>query len=130
MSCFSFIYFYYCMVLLNNFFIKFVDLRKHDFVKIHGIMYWINVRFVYLVEAIDYTGATATVIGWGRTGESEPVSNELRRVNLPILSQEECDQAGYQKNRISENMFCAGYLAGDLDACFVSIRLDKNRTAY
>lgn len=69
------------------------------------------------------------MIGWGRTGESEPVSNELRRVNLPILSQEECDQAGYQKNRISENMFCAGYLAGDLDACFVSIRLDKNRTA-
>ncbi|KAK9302902.1 hypothetical protein QLX08_005241 [Tetragonisca angustula] len=69
-------------------------------------------------KAIDYTGATATVIGWGRTGESEPVSNELRRVNLPILSQEECDQSGYQTNRISENMFCAGYLEGDLDACF------------
>ncbi|XP_071859986.1 trypsin 3A1-like isoform X1 [Bombus fervidus] len=69
-------------------------------------------------KAIDYTGATATVIGWGRTGENEPVSNELRRVNLPILSQEECNQAGYQKNRVNENMFCAGYLAGDHDACF------------
>lgn len=102
----------------------------YDFVKIHRIIYWIKVRFVYLLEAIDYTGATATVIGWGRTGESEPVSNELRRVNLPILSQEECDQAGYQKNRISENMFCAGYLTGNRDACFVSILLDKNRTAY
>ncbi|XP_017791571.1 PREDICTED: trypsin 3A1-like [Habropoda laboriosa] len=68
-------------------------------------------------KAIDYTGATATVVGWGRTGETEPVSDELRKVNLPILSQEECDQAGYQKNRITENMFCAGYLEGELDAC-------------
>nr|XP_034171026.1 coagulation factor X-like [Osmia lignaria] len=69
-------------------------------------------------KAIDYTGATATVIGWGRTGENQPVSDELRKVNLPILSQEECDQAGYQKQRITENMFCAGYLEGERDACF------------
>ncbi|XP_053973135.1 transmembrane protease serine 9-like [Hylaeus volcanicus] len=69
-------------------------------------------------KAIDYTGATATVVGWGRTGEDEPVSDELRKVNLPILSQEECDESGYQKNRITENMFCAGYLDGKLDACF------------
>nr|XP_031841609.1 trypsin 3A1-like [Nomia melanderi] len=69
-------------------------------------------------KAIDYTGATATVVGWGRTGEDKAVSNELRKVNLPILSQEECDQAGYQKKRITENMFCAGYLEGERDACF------------
>lgn len=74
-------------------------------------------------EAIDYTGATATVVGWGRTGEDKAVSNELRKVNLPILSQEECDQAGYQKKRITENMFCAGYLEGGRDACFVSSHL-------
>ncbi|XP_019696234.1 trypsin 3A1-like isoform X1 [Harpegnathos saltator] len=70
-------------------------------------------------KAIDYTGAIATVVGWGRTGETKPVSDELRKVNLPILSQEECDQAGYAKNRITENMFCAGYLEGERgDACF------------
>ncbi|KAG7211723.1 hypothetical protein KM043_010969 [Ampulex compressa] len=69
-------------------------------------------------KAIDYTGAMATVVGWGRTGESKPVSDELRKVSLPILSQEECDRAGYQKNRITENMFCAGYLEGERDACF------------
>ncbi|EFN86143.1 Trypsin eta [Harpegnathos saltator] len=72
-----------------------------------------------IAEAIDYTGAIATVVGWGRTGETKPVSDELRKVNLPILSQEECDQAGYAKNRITENMFCAGYLEGERgDACF------------
>lgn len=76
---------------------------------------------------IDYTGALATVVGWGRTGETKPVSDELRKVNLPILSQEECDQAGYAKNRITENMFCAGYIlhpegaVEGRDACFVSV---------
>ncbi|KAI4499079.1 hypothetical protein M0802_005945 [Mischocyttarus mexicanus] len=69
-------------------------------------------------KAIDYTGATATVVGWGRTGENKPVSEKLRKVNVPILSQEECDQAGYQKNRLTDNMFCAGYLDGQRDACF------------
>ncbi|KAG5348172.1 TRY3 protein, partial [Acromyrmex charruanus] len=74
-------------------------------------------------KTIDYTGALATVVGWGRTGETKPVSNELRKVNLPILSQEECDQAGYAKDRITENMFCAGYIlhpegAVGRDACF------------
>lgn len=61
-------------------------------------------------------------MGWGRTGESTPVSDELRKVNLPVLSQEECDKAGYAENRITENMFCAGYLLeGARDACFVSV---------
>ncbi|XP_070156239.1 soluble guanylate cyclase 89Db [Polyergus mexicanus] len=69
-------------------------------------------------RTIDYTGAIATVVGWGRTGENKPVSNELRKVDLPILSKEECDQAGYAKNRITENMFCSGYLDGGRDACF------------
>ena len=79
-----------------------------------------------ITETIDYTGALATAVGWGRTGETKPVSNELRKVNLPILSQEECDQAGYAKDRITENMFCAGYIlhpegAVGRDACFVSV---------
>ncbi|EFN68635.1 Plasma kallikrein [Camponotus floridanus] len=69
-------------------------------------------------RTIDYTGAIATAVGWGRTGENKPISNELRKVNLPILSQEECDQSGFPKNRITENMFCSGYLDGKRDACF------------
>ncbi|XP_024873562.1 trypsin 3A1-like isoform X1 [Temnothorax curvispinosus] len=90
-------------------------------VSVNGI-----VRTACLPEdnVIDYTGAIATVVGWGRTGETKPVSDELRKVNLPILSQEECDQAGYAKNRITENMFCAGYIihpegaVEGRDACF------------
>jgi len=52
------------------------------------------------------------------------VSDELRKVSLPILSQEECDEAGYAVDRITENMFCAGYLLeGARDACFVSVKI-------
>ncbi|XP_072747982.1 soluble guanylate cyclase 89Db [Anoplolepis gracilipes] len=67
---------------------------------------------------IDYTGAIATAVGWGQTDEKGKPATELRKVNLPILSQEECDQTGYAKNRITENMFCSGYLDGKRDACF------------
>lgn len=82
---------------------------------------------IKITDMIDYTGAIGTVVGWGQTAETKPVSNELRKVNLPILSQEECDQAGYAKNRITENMFCAGYIlhpdgaVEGRDACFVSV---------
>ncbi|KAL6262143.1 hypothetical protein P5V15_007240 [Pogonomyrmex californicus] len=68
-------------------------------------------------KTIDYTGALATVIGWGRIGEDKPGSDELRKVNLPILSKEECDQTGYPKSLITENMFCVGYIEGGQSSC-------------
>ncbi|KAG8033873.1 hypothetical protein G9C98_008354 [Cotesia typhae] len=68
-------------------------------------------------RAIDYTGSLATAIGWGRTTEGGDVSSTLRKVELPVLSDEECDEAGYQKSRRTTNMFCAGYLEGKRDAC-------------
>lgn len=79
-----------------------------------------NLFELLIVTAADYSGAMATVVGWGRTAEDHPTSDELRMVNLPILSKEECKDAGYLKSRITENMFCAGYLDGKKDSCFVS----------
>ncbi|XP_034936651.1 transmembrane protease serine 9-like [Chelonus insularis] len=68
-------------------------------------------------QAIDYTGSLATAIGWGKTSEGGEISNTLQKVKVPVLSDEECDEAGYQKSRRTENMFCAGYLEGERDAC-------------
>ncbi|XP_044019324.1 soluble guanylate cyclase 89Db-like [Aphidius gifuensis] len=68
-------------------------------------------------QAIDYTGSYATAIGWGRTSEGGDLSSQLRKVQLPLLSDEECDQAGYEKSRRTENMICAGYLDGNKDSC-------------
>ncbi|XP_068990489.1 transmembrane protease serine 9 [Neodiprion pinetum] len=68
-------------------------------------------------QVSDYTGTMAVAAGWGRIGERESLSNVLRKVDLPILSDEECQTAGYAKKQLTENMFCAGYLKGQRDAC-------------
>ena len=78
-----------------------------------------NNTILLLEGAIDYTGSLATAVGWGRIKEGFEVSKHLRNVRVPVLSDEECDQSGYPQSRITENMFCAGYLEGRFDACSV-----------
>lgn len=73
-------------------------------------------------ENRNYTGLIATVSGWGRTGESKPPSNEMRKVDVPIMSVEDCRKnSGYTPNRITDNMMCAGYNTGQKDSCQVYI---------
>ncbi|KAK7592922.1 hypothetical protein V9T40_007674 [Parthenolecanium corni] len=69
-------------------------------------------------EHRNYTGIKAVVAGWGRTDESKAPSNELRKVQVPILSLEDCRQnSGYVSSRITDNMMCAGYHEGQKDSC-------------
>ncbi|KDR09772.1 Plasma kallikrein [Zootermopsis nevadensis] len=65
----------------------------------------------------NYVGRMGIVVGWGRTDERRPTSTALRKVAVPIMSKEECSKSGYSNNRITENMFCAGYPDGKKDAC-------------
>lgn len=57
------------------------------------------------------------IAGWGRIGESKPTSGKLRSTKVPVMSEESCQKAGYKENRITENMLCAGYDQGKIDAC-------------
>ena len=57
------------------------------------------------------------IAGWGRIEETKPTSSKLRQVKVPILSNEACRKLGYMKNRITDNMLCAGYEKGAKDAC-------------
>jgi secreted trypsin-like serine protease len=57
----------------------------------------------------------ATVIGWGRTMEGGNASAVLRQVEIPIVSNETCEQS--YPNDISSNMICAGREAGGQDSC-------------
>lgn len=76
----------------------------------------------FFIEPIDYSGALAVVVGRGKTGEDEAISDELRKVNVHILPEEECKQTGYEEGKVTSNMFCAGYLDGQYDSCHVSIQ--------
>ncbi|XKL66669.1 hypothetical protein PGB90_010089 [Kerria lacca] len=69
-------------------------------------------------EKRNYTGLMGTVTGWGRTGESKPPSNEMRKVEVPIISIEDCRKnSGYVPTRITDDMMCAGYNSGQKDSC-------------
>ncbi|XP_045449369.1 trypsin-1-like [Melitaea cinxia] len=77
----------------------------------------VGIRPVCLPEAGNtYSNYTGLVAGWGTTEEGGSVSNTLQEVRVPIISNEECRMSAY-KDRITENMLCAGLEEGGRDAC-------------
>jgi len=73
------------------------------------------------LDLIDPDDATAqpedkaTVIGWGRIQEGGNASAVLRQVEIPIVSNETCEQS--YPNGITSNMICAGREEGGQDSC-------------
>ena len=59
----------------------------------------------------------AVVTGWGRVNETGNISPILRQVEVPIYTNAECHKTKYGVDAITENMMCAGYDEGELDAC-------------
>ena len=65
--------------------------------------------------AIAGPGVMATVTGWGATSNGGQVSDELRQVALPIVSNDDCSALYPQ---LTDNMLCAGGLPqGGEDSC-------------
>ncbi|KAK9758611.1 Trypsin [Popillia japonica] len=64
----------------------------------------------------SFTGYNAIVTGWGATESAGQVSNVLREVDVPVISNMDCRNTGYGR-RITDNMICAGYPQGQKDAC-------------
>ncbi|XP_045615427.1 venom protease [Procambarus clarkii] len=64
-----------------------------------------------------YEGILATVPGWGRQSESGDPSEVVREVKVPIMTNEECKKKKYKPHEITDNMMCAGYDEGKIDAC-------------
>lgn len=66
----------------------------------------------------SFTGLNGVVIGWGATNSTTgELSQILREVEVPILSNEDCRKTAYGKRRISDNMLCAGHPEGGKDSC-------------
>ncbi|KAF8790900.1 Serine protease filzig like protein [Argiope bruennichi] len=68
----------------------------------------------------DFTGKMAFVTGWGKLTAGGDVPNILQEVQVPIVTNGECQrmfyQAGHQK-AIRSNFVCAGYTNGGQDSC-------------
>jgi secreted trypsin-like serine protease len=60
-------------------------------------------------------GRTATVTGWGRTGTTEPGSEQLRRINLPIIPIEIAE--ALIEEQLPDDLLAAGGEPGK-DTCF------------
>ncbi|XP_064110506.1 venom serine protease Bi-VSP-like [Macrobrachium nipponense] len=62
-----------------------------------------------------FTGATATVAGWGAVSYQGPVSPVLQQVRVPVWSNADCNNAYEQP--INDNMVCAANPRGGQDSC-------------
>lgn len=67
------------------------------------------------------TGELAWVTGWGATMYQGPTSDVLLEVDVPILSNSDCeelfDTMEVEDDWTTENMLCAGYDVGGKDSC-------------
>ncbi|XP_070690985.1 transmembrane protease serine 9-like [Pempheris klunzingeri] len=73
------------------------------------------VQPVALPTSCAPAGTMCRVSGWGVTMSSSADSNKLQCLEIPILSDEDCDNS--YPGMITEAMFCAGYLEGGKDSC-------------
>ncbi|XP_071954649.1 trypsin-like isoform X2 [Antedon mediterranea] len=71
---------------------------------------------------LDYSGnrifdptSSCVITGWGKTEFGGNVAEILQEAEVPIVDQKDCiDSYG---SDITDNMICAGYLAGGVDTC-------------
>ncbi|XP_055053535.2 coagulation factor IX [Misgurnus anguillicaudatus] len=70
---------------------------------------------VNLAARLLKPGEQGLVSGWGATHYMRRSSRFLRKVQLPVVDQMSCIQSTDQV--VTDNMFCAGYLTAEMDAC-------------
>ncbi|XP_030649809.1 transmembrane protease serine 9-like [Chanos chanos] len=65
-----------------------------------------------------YKGTDSWVTGWGRIAEGVPLPSPqtLQEVEVPVVGNRQCNCL-YGVGSITDNMICAGLLAGGKDAC-------------
>ncbi|XP_069576973.1 trypsin-2-like [Brachyistius frenatus] len=73
------------------------------------------VRPVALPGSCAAAGTRCLVSGWGATKSPFGCLKCLHCLDLPVLSQQDCENS--YPNRITSSMFCAGFLEGGKDSC-------------
>merc|ERR1712176_218295 len=62
-------------------------------------------------------GTACVASGWGYIKEGGPRSSLLREVAVRIMDTDHCNRPDYYNGRVLPGMLCAGYNAGERDAC-------------
>lgn len=62
-------------------------------------------------------GATMVVTGWGYLEEDGKISSRLQQASLPLIDRTICSKPTVYGSAITEQMICAGFLEGGVDAC-------------
>merc|ERR1712110_574001 len=62
------------------------------------------------------SGHICTVSGWGTTSEGGSLARQLMKVDVPVVSDDDCRDS-YGQNDITDSMICAGLDAGGKDSC-------------
>jgi len=61
-------------------------------------------------------GTMCTVSGWGTTSEGGSLASVLMKVDVPVVSDDDCRDS-YGQNDIADSMICAGLDEGGKDSC-------------
>lgn len=73
-------------------------------------------------SGVLYAGTEATVLGWGATVDSETNPqyslDNLQKVDVPLVSNEVCNQPESYDGTIIDSQICAGFAEGGKDACY------------
>ncbi|XP_030387450.1 trypsin zeta [Scaptodrosophila lebanonensis] len=76
-----------------------------------------TIKAIELTETEAVAGTICTITGWGTTSSGGSASNELRAVDVPIVSNDECND-DYGSDKIKPSMMCAGVRGvGGKDSC-------------
>ncbi len=75
----------------------------------------VNLADSSVMARVGNADDTARVLGWGATRQGGSMTNQLLRVDVPIVSQASCRNS-YGSN-IDSTMICAGYTSGGKDSC-------------
>jgi trypsin len=62
-------------------------------------------------------GVMTTVLGWGTTRENGNVTNLMRQVDVPLVSNERANATDSYNGHVDESMIAAGYDKGGKDSC-------------
>lgn len=105
---------------------------NHDFQLKKPLEYGSQVRPILLAPVADHyqAGTRAMVTGWGVTKRNGRLSDQLRKVEVPLVSNADCAEL-YGFRPITRRMICAGYVNfGGKDACQVIAFINRSLDAW